>query len=54
MKRVHVPTFDGTPDPDLTEKWLDEMKNNFVHLQVSKEMKHQIIKPFLVEEANKW
>ncbi|XP_027082397.1 uncharacterized protein [Coffea arabica] len=54
MKMVYVPTFDGTPDPDLTEKWLDEIENNFALLQVAEEMKHLIIKPFLVGEANKW
>nr|XP_027076961.1 uncharacterized protein LOC113700701 [Coffea arabica] len=54
MKRVHVPTFDGTPDPDLAEKWLDEIENNFALLQVPEEMKHLIVKPFLVREANKW
>ncbi|XP_027152113.1 uncharacterized protein LOC113752182 [Coffea eugenioides] len=54
MKRVHVPTFDRTLDPDLAEKWLDEIENNVALLQVSEEMKHLIIKPFLVEEANKW
>ncbi|XP_027103197.2 uncharacterized protein [Coffea arabica] len=54
MKRVHVPTFDGTPDPNLAEKWLDEIEINFTLLQVPEEMKHLIIKPFLVGEANKW
>ncbi|XP_027067436.1 uncharacterized protein [Coffea arabica] len=51
---VHVPTFDGTPDSDSAEKWLDEIENNFALLQVPKEMKHLIIKPFLVREVNKW
>ena len=54
MKRVHVPTSDETPDPDLAEKWLDEIENNFALLQVPEEMKHLIIKPFFVREANKW
>nr|XP_027099053.1 uncharacterized protein LOC113718341 [Coffea arabica] len=54
MKRVHVPIFDGTPDPDLAEKWLDEIENNFALLQVPEEMTHLIFKPFLVGEANKW
>nr|XP_027086619.1 uncharacterized protein LOC113708357 [Coffea arabica] len=54
MKRVHVSTFDGTPNPDLAEKWLDEIENNFALLQVPEEIKHLIVKPFLVGEANKW
>ena len=54
MKRVHVPTFDGTPNSDLAEKWLDEIENNFALLQVPEDIKHLIIKPFLVGEANKW
>ncbi|XP_027155824.1 uncharacterized protein LOC113756301, partial [Coffea eugenioides] len=53
MKRVHVPTSDKSPDPDLAEKWLDEIENNFALLQVAEEMKHLIIKSFLVGEANK-
>ena len=40
IKRVHVPTFDGTADSDLTEKWLNGMKNNFILLQMSEEMTH--------------
>ena len=30
------------------------MESNFILLQVSEEMKHQIIRPSLVGEANKW
>ena len=46
MKRVHVPIFDGIPELDLAEKYLDDIENNFALFQVPEEMKHLIIKPF--------
>ena len=54
MKKVQVPTFDGSPNPDKTEKWLGEVETKFKLLQVPEEVKHEIITPFLVEDVEKW
>lgn len=54
MKRARVPTFEGHSDPDAAEKWLDEIENCFELIQVLDDMKAQVIRPFLIGEANQW
>lgn len=29
LKRANVPPFEGKSDPDMAEKWLDEVENCF-------------------------
>lgn len=54
LKRVQVPSFEGGPDPDEAEKWLDEVEKYFELIQVPDEMKAHVIRPFLIGEANQW
>lgn len=51
LKRSRVPSFEGGPDPDKADKWLDEVENCFELLQVPEKVKTQIIRPFLIGEA---
>ena len=48
---MQVPTFDGSLNPDKAEKWLGEVEANLKLFQVPKEVKHEIITPFLARDA---
>lgn len=54
MKKARIPNFEGGSDPDIAEKWLKEVQNNFELIQIPEEMKAQVIKPFLTGEADEW
>lgn len=51
LKNVHMPTFDGSLDPELVEKWVSELKNNFEVLERPEEVKTTVAKPFLAAKA---
>ncbi|PIN03151.1 hypothetical protein CDL12_24332 [Handroanthus impetiginosus] len=54
LKRAQVPTFDGTHDPEIVQRWLKEMEDNFDLMEVPLEVRPKVVVPFLVGEAARW
>ncbi|KAL0409461.1 UNVERIFIED_CONTAM: hypothetical protein Sradi_1880500 [Sesamum radiatum] len=54
LRRAHVPTFDGTHDPEVVQAWLKQMEDNFELMEVPIEIRPRVVVPFLVGEAAKW
>mgnify|MGYP004715235807 CR=1 FL=1 len=54
LSKVNLPTFDGTTDPNLVEQWLSNVEKKFKTMQVSEDIKPQVVTSFLVGEAEKW
>ncbi|KAI5668569.1 hypothetical protein M9H77_18422 [Catharanthus roseus] len=47
LKKSHMPTFDGSSDPENVENWISKMESNFEDVKVI------LAKPFLVEKVEK-
>ncbi|KAL0391149.1 UNVERIFIED_CONTAM: Transposon Ty3-G Gag-Pol polyprotein [Sesamum calycinum] len=53
LRNVHVPTFDGNHDPEIVQKWLKEMKDNFELMEAPMEIRPSVVIPFLAGGSGK-
>lgn len=54
LRKAGMPSFEGTTNPELAEKWLKDLEKNFRVLEVKEEMKGELAVSFLTGEAERW
>ena len=54
MKKARVPTFGGEIDPEKVEKWIKDVEDSFLLLEIPENVKTKVVVPFLVGDAKKW
>lgn len=53
LSQINVPTFDGSPNPNVVERWLSQVEKKFQTIQVPDGIRSQVVTSFLVSDAEK-